>query len=163
MAGAGETGAGTRASRPESRLPPHSVEAERALLGCALIDAARILDLCLERQISPESFHVQAHRDLYETMQDLHATRKPVDLVTVSTRLREANRMEGVGGEEELARLVAGTPTTAHAEYYIQIVYRNHLLRRIIDDTTRSRRERSCLPCWSRWEPLLPGPPPPLP
>ena len=133
MAGAGESGTGARASRPEGRLPPHSVEAERALLGCALIDAARILDLCLERQISPESFHVQAHRDLYETMQDLHAARKPVDLVTVATRLHEANRMESIGGEEELARLVAGTPTTAHAEYYIQIVYQNHLLRRILD------------------------------
>ncbi len=133
MAGAGEAGAGARGARPEGRIPPHSTDAERALLGCALIDAGRILDLCLERQIAPESFHVQVHRDLYETMQDLHAARKPVDLVTVANRLRETNRLEALGGEEELGRLVAGTPTTAHAEYYLQIVYENHLLRRIID------------------------------
>ncbi len=38
-----------------------------------------------------------------------------------------------MGGEDELARLIAGTPTTAHAEYYLQRVYENHLLRRIID------------------------------
>ena len=132
MAGAGEAGAGARAPRPGDRVPPHSEEAERAVLGCALQDAARILDLCIERQISPESFHVQRHQALYEAMLALHEARKPVDFVTVAERLRETNRLESVGGEDELARLIAGTPTTAHAEYYLQRVYENHLLRRII-------------------------------
>ena len=133
MAGAGETGAGARAPRPGDRVPPHSEDAERAVLGCALQDAARILDLCIERQISPESFYVQRHQSLFETMLALHEARKPVDFVTVAERLRETNRLDAVGGEDELARLISGTPTTAHAEYYLQRVYENHLLRRIID------------------------------
>ena len=132
MAGAGEAGAGARAPRPGDRVPPHSEEAERAVLGCALQDAARVLDLCIERQISPESFYVQRHQALYEAMLGLHEARKPVDFVTVAERLRETNLLEAVGGEDELARLIAGTPTTAHAEYYLQRVYENHLLRRII-------------------------------
>lgn len=132
MAGAGEAGAGARAPRPGDRVPPHSEEAERAVLGCALQDAARVLDLCIERQISPESFYVQRHQALYEAMLGLHEARKPVDFVTVAERLRETNQLEAVGGEDELARLIAGTPTTAHAEYYLQRVYENHLLRRII-------------------------------
>jgi len=133
VAGAGETGAGARAPRPGDRVPPHSEDAERAVLGCALQDAARILDLCIERQISPESFYVQRHQSLFETMLALHEARKPVDFVTVAERLRETNRLDAVGGEDELARLISGTPTTAHAEYYLQRVYENHLLRRIID------------------------------
>lgn len=133
MAGPAEAGAGARAPRPGDRVPPHSEEAERALLGCVLQDAARVLDLCIERQISPESFYLQRHQALYETMLVLHETRKPVDFVTVAERLRETNRLETVGGEDELARLISGTPTTAHAEYYLQRVYENHLLRRIID------------------------------
>ena len=133
MAGAGEAGAGARAPRPGDRVPPHSEEAERAVLGCALQDAARVLDLCIERQISPESFYVQRHQALYEAMLGLHEARKPVDFVTVAERLRETNLLDAVGGEDELARLIAGTPTTAHAEYYLQRVYENHLLRRIID------------------------------
>jgi len=133
MAGAGETGSGTRAPRPGDRVPPHSEDAERAVLGCALQDAARILDLCIERQISADSFHVQRHQSLFGTMLALHGERKPVDFVTVAERLRETHLLDSVGGEDELARLIAGTPTTAHAEYYIQRVYENHLLRRIID------------------------------
>ena len=133
MAGTGESGPGARALRPGDRVPPHSEDAERAVLGCALQDAARILDLCIERQIAPESFYVQRHQTLYEAMLALHAERKPVDFVTVVDRLRETQLLDGAGGEEELARLIDGTPTTAHAEYYVQRVYENHLLRRIID------------------------------
>ena len=134
MAAAAESGAGgARTPRPGDRIPPHSEEAERAVLGCALQDAARVLDLCIERQIAPESFYVQRHQCLYEAMLALHGERKPVDFVTVAERLRETRQLENVGGEEELARLIAGTPTTAHAEYYLRRVYEHHLLRRIID------------------------------
>jgi replicative DNA helicase len=133
MGGSGESGSGVRIPRPGDRVPPHSEDAERAVLGCALQDAGRILDLCIERQVSAASFYVQRNQSLFETMLALHGERKPVDFVTVAERLRETNRLESVGGEDELARLIAGTPTTAHAEYYIQRVYENHLLRRIID------------------------------
>lgn len=133
MAGAGDVGAGAQAPRPESRVPPHSQEAERAVLGCALQDASRILDLCIEKQIEPASFYIYNHQCLYEAMLTLHSDRKPVDFITVAERLRETNLLDSIGGEEELGRLISGTPTTAHAEYYIQRVYENHLTRRIID------------------------------
>jgi len=133
MAGAAEAaGGGARPLRPGDRIPPHSEDAERALLGCALQDAERVLDLCTHRQIGADSFYLESHRELFEAMLTLHAARKPVDLVTVADRLREAGRLDAVGGEEELARLIEGTPTTAHADYYAQRVYENHLLRRII-------------------------------
>lgn len=132
MSGAAQAGPDARIARPGERVPPYSEDAERAVLGCVLQDASRVLDLCIERQIVAESFHVQNHRALYETMMELHAGRRPVDLVTVVDRLRDSGRLESIGGEDELARLIDGTPTTAHAEYYVQILYENHLLRRII-------------------------------
>lgn len=133
MAGAGESGTGARPLRPAERVPPHSEEAERAVLGCALLDGPRILDLCIERQIAADSFYVQAHQGLFGAMLALHSERKPVDFVTVVERLRAISLLDSVGGEDELARLAGGTMTTAHAEYYIQSVYQHHLLRRIID------------------------------
>ena len=39
------------------RIPPYNEEAERAVLGSALLDAARVVDLCVENQITPESFY----------------------------------------------------------------------------------------------------------
>ncbi len=133
MAGAGETGPGAQAPRPDSRVPPHSQESERAVLGCALQDADRVLDLCIEKQIEPASFYIHNHQRLFETMLELHADHKPVDFITVTERLRETNLLDTLGGEEELGRLISSTPTTAHAEYYIQRVYETHLTRRIID------------------------------
>jgi len=133
MADAGERGPGAQAPRPEDRVPPHSQEAERAVLGCALQDAVRILDLCVEKHIEPSSFYIHNHQRLFEIMLELHSDRKPVDFITVTERLRENNLLDSLGGEEELGRLISSTPTTAHAEYYIQRVYENHLTRRIID------------------------------
>ncbi|MDR0993686.1 MAG: replicative DNA helicase [Verrucomicrobiota bacterium] len=134
MAGAGEKSPGAPVTpRLGDRIPPYSEDAERAVLGSILQDAERLLDLCGARQISTESFYVQSHRSIYETMLELSRARRPVDILTVSDRLREKSLLDGVGGEEELARLIDGTPTTAHAEYYIQRVYENHLLRRTID------------------------------
>ena len=115
MAGAGEAGSGARMSRPADRVPPHSEDAERALLGCALQDATRILDLCIERQIAADSFYVQRHQSLFEAMLGLHSERKPVDFITVTERLRETHLLDSVGGEEELGRLISGTPTTAQS------------------------------------------------
>lgn len=127
--------------RAGERIPPHSEEAERAVLGCVLQDAVRVLDLCVQRQIQPDSFYIQSHQTLFGVMLELHNRRRPVDFVTVAERLREQGQLETVGGEEELARLIDGTPTTAHAEYYIQRVYENHLVRSIIN-TAREVTEK---------------------
>lgn len=132
MAGTGKPEQRTRPIQADKRIPPHSEEAERAVLGCALQDAGRVLDLCLQRQIGADAFYIQNNQTLFGVMLELHNRRHPVDFVTVAERLREQGLLETLGGEEELARLIAGTPTTAHAEYYIQRVYENHLIRAII-------------------------------
>ena len=114
------------------RIPPHSQEAEEGVLGSALLDSARVMDLCVERHIVPEAFHVPAHRLVYEAMLALSAQGTSIDVLTVANRLTTAGRLEQIGGTEFLNRLVDATPTAAHAEYYIDIVRQNHLLRSII-------------------------------
>ena len=140
MAGANHNPESPRAPVPSDRIPPHSMDAERAVLGCILQDAERVMDLCIRSQVTSDSFYLQTHRLLFEAMLGLHTARKPVDFVTVTALLRDNQQLDTVGGEDELARLIAGTPTTAHAEYYIQLVYESHLLRRVID-TARSVTE----------------------
>jgi replicative DNA helicase len=133
MAGSADGGPEARTPRRDGvRVPPYSVDVERALLGCALQDAGRVLEHCMKKQIVLESFHLQMHRTVYEAILDLQVANAPVDVVTVIDRLRETGKLEAIGGEEALAHLVESTPTAAHAEYYAQIVYENHLLRRMI-------------------------------
>jgi replicative DNA helicase len=122
------------ASAPaRDRIPPHSEEAERGVLGSALLDASRVLDLCVERRLSAESFYVPAHRLLYEILLGMLEKGKAVDLLTVGDALKGQGALEEVGGHAYLDRLVDSTPTSAHAEHYIEIVRQKNLLRAIID------------------------------
>ncbi len=124
------------------RVPPHSEDAERGVLGSVLLDGEKVLDLCVERQLTPESFYVPAHRTVYETMLAMSREGRPIDLLTVSERLQSAAILDRVGGPTALDRLVDATPTAAHAEYYIGIVRDKYLLRRVIE--TARDAERRC-------------------
>jgi replicative DNA helicase len=124
---------GTPAPGPRSdRIPPYSEEAERGVLGSALLDAARVIDLCTEKKVTADSFHVPAHRDLYETLETMHQAGQPIDVLTVSTKLSDAQLLDRVGGETYLLEVLDQTPTAAHAEHYIEIVRQKHLLRTVI-------------------------------
>jgi replicative DNA helicase len=115
------------------RVPPHSEEAERGVLGSALLDADRVIDLCIERRLSAEAFYIPWHRALFDFLVQIHNEGRPIDLLTVSERLRTLGQLEQVGGEGYIERLIDGTPTAAHAEYYIDLVRQKHMLRSIID------------------------------
>jgi replicative DNA helicase len=114
------------------RVPPHSEEAERGVLGSVLLDADRVMDLCVEGQLSADSFYVPAHRRVFEAMLDLLGQAAMIDALTVAERLRAGGNLDAVGGSAFLDRLVDATPTSAHAEYYVDIVRQHHLLRSVI-------------------------------
>ena len=127
---------------PGVRVPPHSAEAERGVLGSALLDAERVLDLCVVSGLVPEAFYTPSHRILYETLQAMAHDGAAIDAVTVSDRLRAIDRLDAVGGTQALEQLIDATPTAAHAEYYIDIVRQKLLLRQVIECAQEA--ERSC-------------------
>ncbi len=115
------------------RIPPYSEEAERGVLGSALLDSSRVIDLCVEKQLVATSFHVPAHQTLFETLVDMNNSGQVIDLLTVGDRLANAGLLNQIGGRDFLVALVDATPTAAHAEHYIEMVRQRHLLRTIID------------------------------
>lgn len=131
---------------PEIRLvdrtPPHSAEAEVGVLGAILLDAGVVMNLCVERQLEPDSFHIPLHRTVYEVMLELFNANRPVDPLTVTDRLKSKGLLDSVGGATSLNRIVDATPTAAHAEYYMAIV-RDHHLRRLVIQAAR-QAERLC-------------------
>ncbi len=115
------------------RVPPHSEEAERGVLGSALLDAARVMDLCVQNQVGLDSFYVPAHQMVYEMLLGMTHEVLPIDLLTVTERLRNKGLLDRIGGAIFLEQLVDSTPTSAHASYYIDIVRQKALLRSIIE------------------------------
>jgi len=125
--------ASARAAAGTDRIPPHSEEAEKGVLGSILLDPVGVMDLSVEQQLIPESFYIPAHRLIYGTLLDLSQEGKAIDVVTVAERLKAAGTLDRIGGAVYLDRLIDSTPTAAHAEYYIDIVRQKHLLRCIIE------------------------------
>ncbi len=118
---------------PSDRVPPYSEEAEKGVLGSVLLDSVRVMDICIEHQLDEESFYAPVHRTVFEAMLGLHGQSRVIDVLTVSEHLRDAGQLDRVGGVSALNQFIDSTPTAAHAEYYIDIVYQKHLLRRIIN------------------------------
>lgn len=125
---------------PVERVPPHSEDAERGVLGAVLLDAGKVMDLCIERQLAPDSFYIPAHRAIYEAMFVMSQEGRPIDLLTVGERLKSLGILERIGGIPSLHRIVDATPTAAHAEYYINMVRDRALLRSVIDAARDAER-----------------------
>lgn len=123
------------------RTPPYSQEAEVGVLGSALIDAERVLDLCVQQQVAADSFFVGAHRILFECIQSLIQKGRPVDNLTVIQSLKESNKLDKVGGQEAIDGFIDEVPTPANAGHYIRIVRNKHLLRRLIEKSNETIEE----------------------
>lgn len=118
------------------RVLPHNLEAERGVLGSALLDVSnenRVVDLCAEQGITGDAFFKSSHRLLFETLVEMSRAGMVIDPVTLNERLRVLNRLDQVGGTAGIQALIDETPTAAHAEYYINIVRQKYLLRTVIE------------------------------
>lgn len=112
------------------RVPPHATEVEQSVLGSLLIDGesiVRIADL-----LDPLDFYDPAHREIYTAMVALYRRHQPIDFLTVTTALSDAEKTNAAGGSTYLAELATKVPTSAHLLQYAQIVKRKSMLRKMI-------------------------------
>ncbi len=112
------------------QIPPHSVEAEQAVLGGLLLDT-QAWDQVGD-SVGVDDFYRPDHRMIFEAIADLVAVSKPIDVVTVSERLEARGKLVDVGGLAYLSTLVRDTPTASNARAYAQIVREKSLLRSLV-------------------------------
>jgi replicative DNA helicase len=112
------------------KTPPHSLEAERTVLGGILIQKQN-LNVVLSI-ISPEDFYKDAHRKLIERIIILVDKGLPVDLLSLAEEVQRAGMLEDVGGMAYISGLLDGVPKSLNIEYYTQIIKEKALLRRLI-------------------------------
>src|SRR2546426_5358937 len=119
-----------------SRIPPHNLDAERAVLGAVLLEGRETLPRVIEL-LRPSDFYTDAHRTIYATMQGLFDRSEPVDLITLSEDLRRDGALESVGGPGALALLVEHASIAAHLSAYAGIVRDMAVLRELIQTSTQ--------------------------
>src|SRR3989344_3935555 len=119
MAIARSISASGNGNRP-ARIPPHSSEAEISVLGALLLDKNAIVNVA--SVIEPGHFYDDRHSAIYSAMVELYEARAPIDVLTVSDKLKHKKKLSVVGGTSYLAELVNKVPPAAHVEHYEKIV-----------------------------------------
>ncbi|MFA4926243.1 MAG: replicative DNA helicase [Candidatus Aminicenantales bacterium] len=117
------------------KTPPHSLEAEKTVLGGILVNNAH-LNVVLS-SLTPEDFYKDNHRLILETMIGLMDKGQPIDLLTLSEELHKAGHLEEVGGAAYLASLMDGVPRSLNISYHAQIIKEKSLLRKLILSSSR--------------------------
>ena len=115
-----------RATR-DLKVPPHSVEAEQAVLGGLLLDNdawERIADLLIE-----QDFYRRDHRALFAAIRSLADSGRPFDTVTTADWLEQHGVLESAGGLAYLGELARDTPSSANIKAYAEIL-RERAIRR---------------------------------
>ena len=112
------------------RLPPHSLEAEEAVLGSLLIDPDALFEI--SNFLRPEAFYRTANKWIYESILSLSERREPLDFVTLTEELRRQERLEEVGGEAYVISLINAVPTAINARNYAKLVESASLRRKLI-------------------------------
>lgn len=109
------------------KVPPQARELEEAVLGALLIDSSVINSLT--DILSPETFYVDAHGVIFQAVLELHAMSHPVDMLTVTERLRVTGRLENVGGAYYISQLTNVVASAANARYHAFIVRQKYIQR----------------------------------
>lgn len=113
------------------KIPPQNIEAETSLLGCLMMDKDAILKVV--DFLAPRDFYKETHKEIYQAVQDLFEKREPIDLLSVSSRLKEKGKLKEIGGNAYLTDLINSVPNALHVLSYAKIVQRKRILRDMIE------------------------------
>lgn len=120
----------TKFKPSENRSIPCSLDAEKAVLGVALLDDKAIYTA--RALLTPEEFYPEAHRRIFEAMSVLAVQGRPIEIITVKNELERMDALDKAGGAVYLASLTDGMPRALNVEHYARIVKDKAALRRTI-------------------------------
>ncbi|HYM21256.1 MAG TPA: replicative DNA helicase [Candidatus Kapabacteria bacterium] len=116
-------------------VPPQAIEIEESLLGAMMIDkvaANRALEVLGDRTLEDSPFYREAHTAIYRAMVDLDSKGEPIDVLSVTNRLRLNGALEEVGGPSYLVELTSKVVTTANVEAHSRLLLEKYLGRELI-------------------------------
>ena len=114
--------------------PPHSVEAEQAVLGAIILDSDRLITA--SERVDPDDFYRVSHQRIFEAMLKINDRGELVDLVTLSSELQAQGILDEIGGLNYLAEVAESVPAIGNIGYYLNVVDQKAALRRLIRTAT---------------------------
>ncbi|MDC8006398.1 replicative DNA helicase [Aureisphaera galaxeae] len=117
-------------SLEKGKIPPQAVDLEEVVLGAMMIDKKgvdEVIDI-----LHPDAFYKEAHKHIFEAIFNLFENSEPVDLLTVSARLKKEKKLELVGGEFYLIQLTQKVSSSAHIEFHARIILQKFIQRSLI-------------------------------
>ncbi|MGH3089760.1 MAG: replicative DNA helicase, partial [Rubrobacteraceae bacterium] len=118
-----------------SRVPPHDLDSERAVIGAMLVSESAVA--AVAERLAAEDFYSETHRVMYRAMMQLYSRGDRIDQITLSNELRSVDEFEKIGGRAYIFSIVESVPTASNAARYADIVRGKSLLRSIIDAGSR--------------------------
>lgn len=114
----------------ELRVPPQDVDAEKALLGSIMLKPEAMHEIV--DMVRPDSFYSEKHRIIYSGMVELLEKSEPIDILSLSSKLKEKKQFEQVGGGSYLTELVNFVPSAANIKHYADLVQKKYMMRNLI-------------------------------
>lgn len=111
-------------------MPPQDIEAEKALLGSIMLRPDMLPEVL--EVVEKGAFYVEKHNFIYNTMGDLYSQGNPIDLLSVSSKLKEQGKLESIGGSTYLTELINSVPSAANIMHYAELVHKKYVLRNLI-------------------------------
>lgn len=113
------------------RIPPQSIEAEQALLGSVCLRPEAIHEI--NDIVREDDFYSDKHRTIWRAMVDLMSKGEPIDLLSLSARLKDRGELDRVGGGSYISELIQLVPSASNIRHYAQIVQKKSMMRRLIE------------------------------
>ena len=113
------------------RVPPQAIDLEEVVLGALLLEQNalnEVIDI-----LRPELFYKESHYHIFEAIQVLFGDSLPVDMLTVSDKLKSSGKLELVGGAHYIAYLTNRVVSAANVEYHARIIAQKFIQRRLIE------------------------------
>jgi len=117
--------------KDQLRMPPQNIEAEIAVLGALMIDKnaiTKIADI-----IRPEDFYKAKHEKIFESILELYQEQQPLDILSVSSRLKEKKILEDIGGRGYLTEIINSVATASNVVSHAKLVQKKSTLRKLIE------------------------------
>ncbi len=119
-------------------LPPQAVELEEAVLGALILESDSII--AVQEYITPDAFYTESHKTIYKAIEDLSVELKPIDLFTLTDRLKVNGELKSVGGAAYLAGLTQKVDSAANVEFHTKIIAQKYVQRELIRSATEIQR-----------------------